>query len=114
MTRDNAPRQDIYTRVTDSIIAELEKGVRPWEKPWSAEHAAGRVNRPLRHNGVPYAGINILMLWSAAMEYGFASPIWMTFRQAKGLCNLMSGNFVRGGAPACPSVGRAPRMGYPP
>ena len=26
-------------------------------------------------------------------------------------CNLMSGNFVRGDALACPSVGRAPRMG---
>ena len=30
------------------------------------------------------------------------------------LCNLTSGNFVPGGAPAGPSVGRAPRMGYPP
>jgi len=99
MTRETTPRQDIYTRVTDSIIAELEKGVRPWEKPWSAEHAAGRVNRPLRHNGVPYAGINILMLWSAAMERGFASPMWMTFRQAKEL-----GAHVRKGEKGSPVV----------
>ncbi|MBB4267178.1 ArdC-like ssDNA-binding domain-containing protein [Roseospira visakhapatnamensis] len=99
MTRDTTPRQDIYTRVTDSIIAELEKGVRPWEKPWSAEHAAGRVNRPLRHNGVPYAGINILMLWTAALEHGFASPMWMTFRQAKEL-----GAHVRKGEKGSPVV----------
>jgi hypothetical protein len=36
-------RADIYTRVTHQIIAELEKGVRPWLKPWNAEHAAGRL-----------------------------------------------------------------------
>jgi len=26
-------RADVYTRVTDKIIADLEKGVRPWMKP---------------------------------------------------------------------------------
>lgn len=75
-------RQDVYTRVTDRIVADLEQGVRTWVKPWSAEHAAGKITRPLRHNGTPYSGINILMLWSAAMAGGFAAPIWMTFKQA--------------------------------
>ena len=77
-----ATTTDIYTRVTNRIIADLEQGVRPWLKPWSAEHAAGRILRPLRHNGEPYAGINILLLWGAAEEHGFASPTWMTYRQA--------------------------------
>src|SRR5262249_34058388 len=36
----------------------------------------------LRHNGVPYSGINILMLWASSVEQGFASPSWMTFKQA--------------------------------
>jgi antirestriction protein ArdC len=36
----------------------------------------------LRGNGVPYQGINVLMLWSAAIEKGYAAPIWMTFKQA--------------------------------
>lgn len=75
-------RQDVYTRVTDRIVADLEQGVRTWVKPWSAEHAAGKITRPLRHNGTPYSGINILMLWSAALAGGFAAPIWMTFKQA--------------------------------
>ena len=75
-------RQDIYTRVTDRIVADLEQGVRTWVKPWSTEHAAGKITRPLRHNGTPYSGINILMLWSAAIAGGFAAPIWMTFKQA--------------------------------
>jgi antirestriction protein ArdC len=75
-------RTDVYQKITDQIVCELEKGVRPWLKPWNAEHAAGRITRPLRGNGIPYRGINILMLWSAAMEKGFAAPIWMTFKQA--------------------------------
>jgi antirestriction protein ArdC len=75
-------RTDVYQKITDQIVSELEKGVRPWLKPWNAEHAAGRITRPLRGNGIPYRGINVLMLWSAAMEKGFAAPIWMTFKQA--------------------------------
>ena len=85
MTKNNAPRKDVYTRVTDKIIADLEQGVRPWMTPWNAEHAAGRITKPLRHNGQPYNGINILMLWSAAVTEGYSAPIWMTFRQAKEL-----------------------------
>ncbi len=78
-------RHDVYARVTDAIIAELEKGVRPWLKPWNAEHMAGKINRPLRHNGEPYKGVNVLMLWMAAEMQRFAAPYWMTFNQAKAL-----------------------------
>ena len=74
--------KDIYSRVTSRIIADLEQGVRPWMKPWSGDHAAGRITRPLRHNGIPYKGINVVMLWSAATAKGYACPLWLTFRQA--------------------------------
>jgi antirestriction protein ArdC len=77
-----ALRKDVYTRVTERIVADLEAGVRPWVRPWNGKHAAGRISRPLRHNGQPYAGINIISLWCAASACGFAAPIWMTFRQA--------------------------------
>lgn len=78
-------KADLYSRITDRIVADLEQGVRPWFKPWSTEHAAGRITRPLRANGVPYRGINILMLWADAMAQGFACPFWMTYRQAQEL-----------------------------
>jgi antirestriction protein ArdC len=71
-----------YERITNRIVTALERGVRPWVQPWTANHAAGPVSRPLRHNGVPYAGVNVLALWCAALERRYASPIWMTFRQA--------------------------------
>ena len=64
------------------LSASLRKASGLGCKPWSAEHAAGRIMRPLRGNGIPYQGINVLMLWSAAMEKGYAAPIWMTFKQA--------------------------------
>ena len=73
---------DVYQKVTDTIVAHLEQGVRPWFQPWNAEHAAGRITRPLRSNGVPYRGINVVMLWGAALEKGYSAPIWMTFNQA--------------------------------
>jgi len=78
-------KQDIYTRITTQIVSHLEKGVRTWVKPWNAEHAAGRITRPLRHNGKPYSGINVLSLWASALAQNFAAPIWMTFRQASQL-----------------------------
>lgn len=78
-------KQDIYERITGEIVAELEKGVRPWVKPWQVEHAAGRITRPLRHNGQAYSGINILVLWGVASARGFVAPIWMTFKQAQAL-----------------------------
>jgi len=81
-TMQKSERQDIYARITAKIVASLEQGVRPWMKPWSGENAAARITRPLRHNGAPYSGINILVLWASAIEQGFKSHIWMTFRQA--------------------------------
>ena len=63
------------------------------DKPWNAEHAAGRITRPLRFNGIPYRGINVLMLWASAMNQNFATPIWMTFNQAKDLkANVRKGS----------------------
>lgn len=78
-------KKDIYTQVTDKIIADLEQGELTWLKPWNTENLNGRIVRPLRHNGLPYSGINVLMLWGATLEAGFSSPHWMTFKQAQEL-----------------------------
>src|ERR1700719_2587634 len=78
-------RTDVYQKITDQIVTALEQGVRPWHQPWKIEHSAGRITRPLRGNGVAYQGINVVMLWSAAIAKGYAAPIWVTYRQAKEL-----------------------------
>lgn len=75
-------KADVYARVTNCIIEHLENGVRPWMRPWNATHTQGRIARPLRHNGEPYSGINVLLLWGNAMDKGFAADTWMTYKQA--------------------------------
>ena len=76
-------KTDIYEKVTNQIVASLEQGVRPWVRPWSAGNAEGRIVLPRRGNGVPYRGINILMLWGASFDGGYASPFWLTYKQAQ-------------------------------
>ncbi|MFS0558848.1 ArdC family protein [Brevibacillus sp. 179-C9.3 HS] len=46
----------IYKKVTDRIIAELQKGVVPWRKPWTNSPAVNWVTQK------PYQGINTLLL----------------------------------------------------
>jgi len=83
MTRaQTAARPDVYTRITDQILAQLEAGVRPWTQPWVSGLP---VSRPLRHDGTPYTGVNVLLLWAEASARGFTASTWMTFRQALAL-----------------------------
>jgi antirestriction protein ArdC len=82
---ESSVRTNIYKRVTDNIIADLKRGELTWQKPWSVGDGRGENMRPLRHNGTLYGGINVLILWKAALQAGFASPYWMTFKQATDL-----------------------------
>jgi antirestriction protein ArdC len=74
--------RDIYQEITDRIVADLEQGVRPWQRPWNAANMEGRVTLPLRHNGIAYRGVNVINLWITAFAKGYRAPIWMTFKQA--------------------------------
>ena len=77
-------RSDVYARVTDRVVADLERGVRSWLKPWTSG-GDGRVVAPRRHNGIAYRGINVLILWAEAIDRGYTAPLWMTYRQASEL-----------------------------
>jgi antirestriction protein ArdC len=71
-----------YTKVTDRIVGMLEAGTRPWAQGWNAPNGGGR---PLRQNGQPYRGMNVLNLWAGAMARGFQSSFWMTYKGAQEL-----------------------------
>jgi antirestriction protein ArdC len=85
------PRVSLYAEVTARIIAELEAGRFPWVQPWSSTTAAPGL--PCNAGtGRRYSGINILLLWGAVIERGYATQGWLTFRQA-----LDAGGCVRKG-----------------
>ncbi|MBA4853453.1 ArdC family protein [Emticicia sp. BO119] len=73
---------DIYTRITNKILADLEKGELTWRKPWNSAHLSENIQRPLRWNNIPYTGINTVVLWATAAEKSYDLPHWMTFNQA--------------------------------
>jgi antirestriction protein ArdC len=72
-----------YEEVTARIVAELEAGRLPWVQPWDKSALAPGLPRNAA-TGRSYSGINILLLWGACIERGFASQGWLTFRQALG------------------------------
>jgi antirestriction protein ArdC len=82
-------QRDIHQTVTDRIVASIESGTAPWMKPWTSR---GPTMRPLRSNGEPYNGVNVLSLWMDAEEKGFSSPYWFGFQTA-----LKMGAHVRKG-----------------
>lgn len=81
----------VYKIVTDRIIAQLEKGVIPWQMPWMRDQKAP-MNLLSRK---PYQGVNAMM--TGCM--GYRSPFWLTYKQATGM-----GGQVRKGEKGTPIV----------
>lgn len=79
-TQRNCARRDVAADITAKILTELEKGVLPWRKPWDGARTG--LALPRRATGETYRGVNVLILWSAALERGYVSPYWLTFNQA--------------------------------
>ncbi len=73
-------RRDLHQQVTDTIIQQLEAGTVPWHQPWIGN--ARIPGLPLNAaTGKKYRGINILLLWSAAISHSYDSAEWATFKQ---------------------------------
>ena len=79
-------RTNLYSEITDKIIAELEAGRVPWVQPWGTAAAKAPLAMPKNAStGRTYSGINVLLLWGAVIERGFSGQSWLTFRQALSL-----------------------------
>lgn len=84
--KNRKPRADLYQEVTDKIIAQLEQGAVPWVQPWGRDHIATPMGLPANAaTGNTYSGINILLLWGAAIETRRSTQVWLTFKQALSL-----------------------------
>ena len=85
--RARRPRRDVYQEVTDQILAALDAGSVPWRNPILSSAPPANL-----HSKRPYRGVNVFLLAMAALARGYASPWWLTFRQA-----LARGGAVRKG-----------------
>lgn len=76
-------KRDLYQEVTDKLIAAIEAGTAPWQRPWQNVAAAG-----LPMNGTTqrtYNGVNALLLMMTAQSEGYSDNRWYTFKQANEL-----------------------------
>jgi antirestriction protein ArdC len=90
-TNSSNDKFDLYQTITDKIISAIEAGVQRDGKPlW---RGAGATGMPYNQtSGNTYSGVNVLILWLAAMESGFVSSAWLTYKQATAL----GGNIKKG------------------
>lgn len=68
--------EDLYTKVTNDIIARIEAGAGDWEMPWRKL----AMSSPTRLTGQPYRGINWLILSMEQADRGYRSNQWGTFK----------------------------------
>jgi len=79
-----------YERVTARIIAQLEAGTIPWQRPWRSGLPFNAVSRR------EYRGINILALFAHQLEHNLRANAFLTYRQAHEL-----GGWIKGGERGC-------------
>ena len=70
--------------VTNQIIAQLEKGVAPWKRPWATVGGGFPKNAA---SGRSYRGMNVMLLWSRRRSeaattriFGALSPMEVPWR----------------------------------
>ena len=92
------PRRDIYATITDKIVAAIEQHPGEPVLPW---HRGGFTPTIPRNaaTGNDYRGVNILSLWVTALERGYESGVFATYKQWSAL-----GAQVRKGETAAPIV----------
>jgi antirestriction protein ArdC len=56
-------KRDLYTEVSERILAELQRGALPWIKPWSATAGQNVPQNAVTNRA--YSGCNVILLWLA-------------------------------------------------
>lgn len=83
-------RFDLYSEITQQIIAMLDKGVVPWRSPILGQSSAGYPKN--LESKKPYRGVNVFLLAFTAFMKGYSSSNWLTFRQT----NALGGSIKKG------------------
>ena len=111
--RAGADRTSLYQEITARIIAELEAGRLPWVQPWGTSAVQAPLAMPRNGTtGRRYSGVNVLILWGAVVQQGYAGQSWLTIRQALSPGESTSASAIRTGpGPRCTS-GAFPGMAW--
>lgn len=72
-------KKNVYDIVNEKIIRGLEKGVIPWKRSYIGGFPQNLLTQK------SYRGINVWMLSLDTFIFGFESPYWLTYKQAKRL-----------------------------
>ncbi len=80
--RKSAARHDHCQELTDKILAALEAGTKPWQKPWDPSKAAGPSAPMNAVSARCYKGINTLVLGMSPLAFASGDPRWCTYKQA--------------------------------
>jgi antirestriction protein ArdC len=81
-------KKNAYEIVAENIIKQLENGVAPWRKEWLSLGY-----RPLSLSSrKKYNGVNFMLLTMEAMDKGYESPWWGTYKQIE----AMGGKVMKG------------------
>ena len=75
--------RDPMQEFADRIVSELEKGVKPWVRPWDPDKAGGPQAPFNPVTGKHYHGVNVLILGMDLRAFESGDPRWMTYQQAQ-------------------------------
>jgi len=78
-----AAHRDPMQEFASRIVAELERGVKPWVRPWDPEKAGGPQAPFNPVTGKRYHGINVLILGMDLRAFQSGDPRWATYQQAQ-------------------------------
>ena len=86
-------KPNVYESVTEKIVAAIEAGAEKSQRPWHAPELLAPMNASTSSY---YRGINVLALWIDAMERGYPTSQWASYKQWQDL-----GAQVRKGERGC-------------
>jgi antirestriction protein ArdC len=68
---------DLFSTITDQLVADIEAGAGTWRMPW---HALADVGTPTSVDRRPYRGMNAIWLPMVGAANGWTSGVWATYR----------------------------------
>lgn len=67
----------LIASVTNSLIEQIEAGAGKWDMPWQM---MGSTDMPKSIDGRYYRGLNVLILHFTALDKGYQSGVWGTYK----------------------------------